>query len=175
MTIQKTVGFWHCHRGVVGDSWCHRMIYLYIYIYLYRLSQEECASIREGVPYAKIYRGNPKRLYPKWNCYGDYGQRCLKIWQLLLTYLLPNTYWNWQDYVVSVMLIAVRNIKVTCGWHKAIKLNYKNTLNRVIVVLRFPSTIHDTSIASRDVTRLSAIPLQICTKMMQPFCRHALI
>jgi len=25
------------------------------------------------------------------------------------------------------MLISVLNIKVTCEWHKAIKLNYKNT------------------------------------------------
>ena len=39
------------------------------------------------------------------------------------------------------MLIAVRNIKLTCELHKAIKLNYKNTRTRVIVVLRLPSTI----------------------------------
>ena len=43
--------------------------------------------------------------------------------------------------MVSVMLIAVRNIKVTCECHKAIKLNYKNTRTRVIVVLRLPSTL----------------------------------
>jgi len=40
-----------------------------------------------------------------------------------------------------VMLIAVRNIKVTCEWHKAIKLIYKNTRTRVIVVLRLISTL----------------------------------
>ena len=34
------------------------------------------------------------------------------------------------------MLISVLNIKVTCEWHKAIKLNYKNTRTHVIVVLR---------------------------------------
>ena len=39
------------------------------------------------------------------------------------------------------MLIAVRNIKLTCELHKAIKLNYKNTRTRVIVVLRLPSTL----------------------------------
>src|SRR5215469_5722000 len=39
------------------------------------------------------------------------------------------------------MLIAVRNIKLTCECHKAIKLNYKNTRTRVIVVLRLPSTL----------------------------------
>jgi len=42
---------------------------------------------------------------------------------------------NWQEYVVSVMLISALNIKVTCEWHKAIKLNYKNTRTHVIVVL----------------------------------------
>jgi len=75
------------------------------------------------------------------NGYGDNGQRSLKLWQLLLTYWLRNTYWNWQEYVVSVMLIAVRNIKVTCEWHKAIKFNYKNIRTRVIIVLRLPSTL----------------------------------
>ena len=118
-------------------------------IKIYRVSQEECARLREGVPYAKIYRYNPKHLCPKWNDYGDNGQRSLKLWQLLLTYWLPNTYWNWQEYVVSIMLIAVRNTKVTCEWHKAIKLNYKNTRTRVIVVLSVPSTIHDSCIPSR--------------------------
>ena len=39
------------------------------------------------------------------------------------------------------MLIAVRNIKLTCEWYKAIKLNYKNTRTRVIAVLRFPSIL----------------------------------
>ena len=52
---------------------------------------------------------------------GDIGQRSLKLWQLLHTYWLPNTYWNWQEYVVSIVLISVHNIKVTCEWHKAIK------------------------------------------------------
>ena len=53
--------------------------YIYIYIYIYRVSQEECARFREGVPYAKIYRYNPKNLCPKWNGYGDNGQRILKL------------------------------------------------------------------------------------------------
>jgi len=29
-------------------------IYIYIYIYMYRVSQEECAKLREGVPYVKV-------------------------------------------------------------------------------------------------------------------------
>jgi len=82
----------------------------------YRVSQEECEILRESVPYVKLYRYNPKHLYPKLNGYGDNGQKSLKLWQLLHTYWLPNTYWNWQEYVVSVMLISVLNIKVTCEW-----------------------------------------------------------
>ena len=42
---------------------------------LYRVSQEECARLREGVPYVKVYRYNPKHLCPKLNGYGDNGQR----------------------------------------------------------------------------------------------------
>jgi hypothetical protein len=45
---------------------------------LYRVSQEECDRLREGVPYVKIHRYNPKHLYPKLNGYGDNGQR--KVW-----------------------------------------------------------------------------------------------
>ena len=49
--------------------------YIYKCIYIYRVSQEECARLRESVPYVKLYRYNPKQLYPKLNCYGDNGQR----------------------------------------------------------------------------------------------------
>ena len=46
---------------------------------IYRVSQEECARLRENVPYVKVHRYNPKRLYPKLNGYGDNGERCLKV------------------------------------------------------------------------------------------------
>ena len=52
---------------------------IYTYIYIYRVSQEECARLREGVPYVKVYRYNPKHLCPKLNGYGDNGQRSLKL------------------------------------------------------------------------------------------------
>ena len=52
---------------------------IYIYIYMYRVSQEECARLREAVPYVKVYRYNPKHLYPELNGYGDNGQRSLKF------------------------------------------------------------------------------------------------
>ena len=47
-------------------------------VHLYSVSQEECARLREGVPYVKVYRYNPKHLCPKLNGYGDNGQR--KVW-----------------------------------------------------------------------------------------------
>jgi hypothetical protein len=43
-----------------------------------RGSQQECARLRDGVPYGKVYRYNPKHLCPKLNGYGDNGQR--KVW-----------------------------------------------------------------------------------------------
>ena len=49
------------------------------YYYVYRMSQEERAKLREGVPYVKLYQYNPKHLYPKLNGYGDNGQRSLKL------------------------------------------------------------------------------------------------
>ena len=42
---------------------------------IYRVSQEEYARLREGVPYVKVYRYNLKHLCPKLNGYGDNGQR----------------------------------------------------------------------------------------------------
>ena len=124
-------------------------------VLIYRMSHELKSLLRESVPYVKIYRYNPKHLYPKFNGYGDNGKRSLKVWQLLHIYWLPNSYWNWQEYVVSVMLISVRNIKVTCEWHKAIKLKYKNIRTRVVVILRVRSTIHDTGMPKADVTWLA--------------------
>jgi len=54
--------------------------------------------------------------------------------------------------VVSVMLISVLNIKLTCEWHKAIKLNYKITRTHVIVVLRV--TKHFTrAVAARNALK----------------------
>jgi hypothetical protein len=47
-------------------------------LFIYRVSQEECYRLREGVPYLKVYRYNPKHLCTKLNGYGDNGQR--KLW-----------------------------------------------------------------------------------------------
>jgi len=44
-----------------------------------QVSQEERAKLREGVPYVKVYRYNPKHLHPNLNGYGDNCQRSLKL------------------------------------------------------------------------------------------------
>jgi hypothetical protein len=44
------------------------------------VSQEECAILREGVPYVKLYRKNPKHLYTKLNGYGDNGGAGGDMW-----------------------------------------------------------------------------------------------
>jgi hypothetical protein len=108
----------------------------------YRVSQEERAKFREIVPFLKVYRYNPEHLYLNLNGYRDNCQRSLKLWQLLHTYWLPNTYLNWQEYVVSVMLISVLNIKLPCEWHKAIKKKKKNTRTCAVVILWFRSTMY---------------------------------
>jgi len=60
--------------------------HLQLSLFIYRVSREECARLREGVPYVEVYRYNPKHLCPKLNGYGDNGHRSLKLWQLLHTY-----------------------------------------------------------------------------------------
>ena len=57
----------------------HRQVSIPIKGSLYRVSHEECEILRESVPYVKLYRYNPKHLYPKLNGYGDNGQRSLKL------------------------------------------------------------------------------------------------
>jgi len=80
------------HMNYVCIMYMYVRVCMCIYIYIYRVSQEECVRLREGVPYVKVYRYNPKHLCPKLNGYGDNDQRSLKLWQLLHTYWLPNTY-----------------------------------------------------------------------------------
>jgi hypothetical protein len=61
------------------NSWC--VFWKTRRLHIYRVSREECKKLRGRVPYVKIYRYNPKNLYPKLNGYGDNGQR--KVWTSL--------------------------------------------------------------------------------------------
>ena len=54
-------------------------MYVCVCVCVYRVSEEERAKLREGVPYVKLYRYDPKHLYPKLNGYRDNGQRSLKL------------------------------------------------------------------------------------------------
>jgi len=138
---------------------------------IHRMSQEEPTKLQEGVPYVKLYRYNPKHLCQKLSGFWDNGKWSLKLWQLLHTYWLPNSYWNWQEYVVSVMLISELNIKVTCEWHKAINLSCKVPRTRVIVIHKVRSTIHHTGMLSGDFTRLVWLPA--CLPDMQGYAFQA--
>ena len=64
-------------RKFIGMCVCV-CVYVYVCVCIYRVSQEERIKLRESVPYVKLYRYNPKHLYPKLNGYGDNGQR--EVW-----------------------------------------------------------------------------------------------
>jgi len=74
---------WRLHGYCYAYVCMHVCMYVYTHThthtYIYRVSQEEKTKLRESVPYVKIYRYNPKHLYPKLNGYGDNGQRSLKL------------------------------------------------------------------------------------------------
>jgi len=87
--LQFVTRMWLCNELEVGESNEIPVINgrnanlkyrcVFIYIYIYRVYQEECARLREIVPYVKLYRYNPKHIYPKLNGYGDNGHRSLKF------------------------------------------------------------------------------------------------
>ena len=56
----------------------YAVIIIIIIIIIIQVSQKERDKLREGAPYVKLYRYNPKHPYPKLNVYGDNGQR--KVW-----------------------------------------------------------------------------------------------
>jgi hypothetical protein len=64
------------HEGRVG-SWRNMEPYR-LYLIIYRVSNELRSLLRESVPYVKLYRYNPKHLYPNLNGLGDSGKR--KVW-----------------------------------------------------------------------------------------------
>jgi len=69
--------------------WYHISYHIIYHVISYRVSQEERTKLRESVPYVKLYRYNPKHLYPKLNGYGDIGHR--KVWAFgVSTYCTPS-------------------------------------------------------------------------------------
>ena len=72
-----------CVCVYIYNIYMHVCAYIYmcvcVCVYIYRVSQEERTKLRKGVPYVKVYRYNPKHLYPKLNGYGDNGKRSLKF------------------------------------------------------------------------------------------------
>jgi len=54
---------------------------------VYRVSHELRSLLRESVPYVKVYRYNPKYLYPKLNGFGDNGKRKMDILRLHALYV----------------------------------------------------------------------------------------
>ena len=67
----------------------YQHFHVFSIFYKYRMSQEEWTKLRESVPYVKLYRYNPKHLYPKLNGYGDNGHR--NMWaSWVSTYCTPS-------------------------------------------------------------------------------------
>ena len=71
---------WRWRQEVYLNGWCPSARYMASHpeplytltsMRIYRVSQEECARLRDSVPYVKVYRYNPKHIYG----YGDNGQR----------------------------------------------------------------------------------------------------
>ena len=85
------------------------LTYIYTHIcihtYIYGVFQEECARLRESVPYVKVYRFNPKNLCPKLNGYGDNDQR--KVWaSKVSTYCTPSV----TSYLSSAPARSTRHV-----------------------------------------------------------------
>ena len=90
--------------------------YCFITPGIYRVSQEECARLREGVPYVKVYRYNPKHLCPKLNGYGDKSAR--KIWSSC-----GSTYCTWFAWRNTHTLRIVRPCLQTAQARSSLRLH----------------------------------------------------
>ena len=114
---------------------------IYIYIYTHTHTHTVC-NRRKGPNFGRVFL--------MWNYTEKTQNTYIQSWTVWE--IIASEVWNWQEYVVSVMLISVLNIKVTCEWHKAIKLNDKNSRHTVVFVLRLPSTVRSRQLLlSRDV------------------------
>jgi len=87
---------------------------------IYRVSQKECARLRESVPYVKVHQYNPKHLYPKLNGYGDNGQRKVgsscgsKYCNLHSWCVMRERWWPWEWNTVLIVpawrLVACKGV-----------------------------------------------------------------
>ena len=92
---------------------------------IYRVSQEECARLREGVPYVKVYRYNPKHLCPNLNGYRDNGQR--KVWSsggsthctCQLTAYSKLRRWLWYHMTAIQLTLAINCYVLPSGWWRS--------------------------------------------------------
>ena len=64
----------------------HYTVHWYINL-IYRVSHELRSLLRESVPHVKVYRYNPKHLYPKLNSFRDNGKRKVDILRLHALYV----------------------------------------------------------------------------------------
>ena len=83
--LSLKVALYKLREKVCDVEICHQIIILvclcvggYYATLIYGVSHELRSLLRESVPYVKLYRYNPKHLYPKLNGYGDNGKR--KVW-----------------------------------------------------------------------------------------------
>jgi len=155
--LYRTASLFACNIGgmwrdeLIRDKWVKLVMCVYIHIHIYtyvyiQVSQEEWTNF-ERVFLILNYTAITQNTY-------------IQSWTV--TEIMAREVWNFDscytliDYQIHiktgrnmwffVMLISVLNIKVTCEWHKAIKLNYKSTRTTVVFVLRFPSNLHRTQL-----------------------------
>jgi hypothetical protein len=72
MAFQKS---FFCTQSVSHTNSPDQLFHDHNAFLIYRVSQEECARLREDVPYFKVCQYNSKHLCPKLNGYGDNGPR----------------------------------------------------------------------------------------------------
>jgi hypothetical protein len=97
------------------------------------VSQEERSKLREDVPCVKLYRYNPKHLYPKLNGYGDNGHRKVRA-SVGSTYCTPPV----MPYS-STAQARQRDITVHCSQRKVALTSQDNiscSLRKVLGNLR---------------------------------------
>ena len=123
--VRLQLWLWNQIMNVCSVTWMYinrkwlSQICIY-FIYIYRVSQEECARLREGVPYVKVYWYNPKHLCPKLNGYGDNGKR--KVWSsggsmhctCQLTSLIDVCPWVWCPMTESPLTLAYSRLISEC-------------------------------------------------------------